>query len=59
MWRGGGEGYVYINGRGFFGLYNNKIIFLKIGFVIVEKFFFKRLDFGNFSYDFIGVCFCC
>lgn len=58
-WRGGGEGHVYINGRGLLGLYNNKIIFLKIGFVIVEKPFFKRSDFGNFSHDPTGVCFCC
>lgn len=38
---GGGEGHVYINSRGLLGLYNNKIIFFKIGFVKVEKPFFK------------------
>lgn len=37
--RGGGD--VYINGRGPLGLYNNKIRFFKIGFVIVEKLFLK------------------
>lgn len=36
-----------------------KSFFLKIGFVIVEKPFFKRSDFGNFSHDPTGVCFCC
>lgn len=38
-WRRGGH--VYINGRGLLGLYNNKIRFFKIGFVIVEKLFLK------------------